>query len=137
MATERVAFTRPAAERIARVVRLVESGKRDESPVDFGVRLQQANTKNVRLCSWTGTWNVQSVQEITFSTAPTVSVTARNVFMTVGGGSGVVVKDREWSLIAVNMTSMAGYVSADIQVFGHAADQQATWYSITTCATAA
>ena len=36
--TERVTFTRPAAERIAKVVREVEAGDRDQAGLTFGVR---------------------------------------------------------------------------------------------------
>jgi hypothetical protein len=37
--TERVTFTKPAAERIAKVVRAVEGGDRDTGPLTFGVRM--------------------------------------------------------------------------------------------------
>lgn len=37
--TERVTFTKPAAERIAKVVRTVEGGDRDTGPLTFGVRM--------------------------------------------------------------------------------------------------
>jgi hypothetical protein len=37
--TERVTFTKPAAERIAKVVRAVEGGDRDAGPLSFGVRM--------------------------------------------------------------------------------------------------
>ena len=36
--TERVTFTKPAAERIAKVVRAVEGGDRDAGPLTFGYR---------------------------------------------------------------------------------------------------
>jgi hypothetical protein len=37
--TERVTFTKPAAERIAKVVRAVEGGDRDTGPLTFGARM--------------------------------------------------------------------------------------------------
>ena len=136
MSVEKVAFTRPAAERIARAVRIVEAGGRDASPLDIGERLQDYRPKTVRLCSWTGSWQALAVKQITFLTAPTVTVTAKNVFMGVDAGSGVVIKDREWCLVAVNMTTQPGYIDDEMQLFGHDESKIARWYSVYTCATA-
>lgn len=136
MSVEKVAFTRPAADRIARAVRIVEAGQRDAGPVNIDGRLQGYQSKDVRLCSWTGSWAPLTVKDITFATAPAVTVTARNVFMGVGGGSGVVIRDREWCLVAVNMTAQAGYIDNEMQLFGHDESEIARWYSVYTCATA-
>lgn len=59
---DRVTFTRPAAERIGKVVRIVEAGDREASPYAVDVRLEERGTK-LRLGLWTATtsWTVASV----------------------------------------------------------------------------
>jgi len=56
--TERVTFTKPAAERIAKVVRAVEGGDRDAGPLTFGVRMASpAAGSSVRFATYTATTN--------------------------------------------------------------------------------
>jgi hypothetical protein len=53
--TERVTFTKPAAERIAKVVRAVEGGDRDAGPLTFGVRMASpAAGSPILLAKFTG-----------------------------------------------------------------------------------
>lgn len=87
--TERVTFTRPAAERIAKAVRKVEQGNRGAEPLRFdrlGISSQQ---KIFRVCTFTGSWNKNTFKAVTFvnvtSTPNTVS--AYNVFLNVNGSS--------------------------------------------------
>jgi hypothetical protein len=54
--TERVTFTRPAAERIGRVVRIVEAGDRKEAALVFGSRSATPTREHVRLGKITATW---------------------------------------------------------------------------------
>lgn len=59
--TERVTFTRPAAQRIARVVRTVESGDRAQSALTFSrIAPAPAAGSQVRFATWTATtdWSV-------------------------------------------------------------------------------
>ena len=68
--TERVTFTKPAAERIAKVVRTVEGGNRDCGPLTFGARFASSSRGSlpIRLAQTSGLWrnepplNVKAVQ---------------------------------------------------------------------------
>lgn len=53
--TEKVNFTRPAADRIAKVVRKVEAGNRDALPLTFR-RLGFGDKSGLRLATFTGNW---------------------------------------------------------------------------------
>jgi hypothetical protein len=74
--TERVAFTKPAAERIARVVRHVESGARDSSPLSFAASIAGGSGSAVKFAAYTATssWPVVS---FTASTVGTNAMTIR------------------------------------------------------------
>jgi hypothetical protein len=148
MSTARVDFTRGAAERIARVVRIVEQGDRDGAPLTFR-RVGGEGGKAIRLCSWAATWYESSTALVTFSSGSTA--TATNVFFGVGPGSGWVAKDAGvWKLVSVRLSGQPGYDGREIQLLGHnssscpdgaecsGADRVTTlqWYSIATCATA-
>ena len=59
MATSRVTFTRPAADRIANVVRIVEQGSRDEAPLKFGRATDSGVGGGVlRIGTFTGAWPI-------------------------------------------------------------------------------
>jgi hypothetical protein len=65
---ERITFTRPAAERIAKVVRQVEGGDRDSSGLTFRrVPPQSPGGSEVRFALWTATtnWLVVSPRGVT------------------------------------------------------------------------
>jgi hypothetical protein len=83
--TERVTFTKPAAERIAKVVRTVEGGDRDAGPLTFGSRLGGVNQKVFRVCTFTGAWSIGSSKTVTFrgvTSTPNTAV-AVNVFVSL------------------------------------------------------
>lgn len=85
--TERVAFTRPAAERIARVVRQVEAGDRKGEPLRFGARAGGGASPVVfRVCTFTGAWIIDSAKTVTFKyqTNTPNTVSATNLFATLG-----------------------------------------------------
>ena len=66
--TERVTFTRPAAERIAKAVRAVEGGDRDTGPLTFGARMSSPPAgSSVRFAHYTATtnWSVVNVTSAT------------------------------------------------------------------------
>ena len=66
--TERVTFTKPAAERIAKVVRAVEGGDRDCGPLTFGARMSSPPAgSSVRFATYTATtnWSVATVTAVT------------------------------------------------------------------------
>ena len=80
--TERVTFTKPAAERIAKVVRAVEGGDRDAGPLSFGNRGVAGNPKLFRVCTFTGAWSINATKTVTFKnqTATPNTVAAVNLF---------------------------------------------------------
>jgi hypothetical protein len=80
--TERVTFTKPAAERIAKVVRAVEGGDRDAGPLTFGNRGVAGNPKAFRVCTFTGAWSINDTKTVTFrnQTATPNTVAAVNLF---------------------------------------------------------
>jgi hypothetical protein len=80
--TERVTFTKPAAERIAKVVRAVEGGDRDTGPLTFGNRGVSGNPKAFRVCTFTGSWSINATKTVTFrnQTATPNTVSAVNLF---------------------------------------------------------
>jgi hypothetical protein len=102
--TDRVTFTKPAAERIAKVVRTVEGGDRDAGPLTFGSRFGGVNQKVFRVATFTGAWSIGSSKTVTFrGVTNTVSVT--NLFVpitkTAATGSCAIAKEgTAWYLIS-------------------------------------
>jgi len=80
--TERVTFTKPAAERIAKVVRAVEGGDRDTGPLSFGNRGVAGNPRTFRVCTFTGAWSINDTKTVTFRNQTTTpnTVAAVNLF---------------------------------------------------------
>lgn len=76
--TERVVFTRPAAERISKVVRAVESGDRGSSGLSFGRPAVADGGKTFRVCTFTGSWAIGASKVVTFSYAPTATQAVTN-----------------------------------------------------------
>jgi len=83
--TERVTFTRPAAERIAKAVRTVEGGDRDTGPLTFGNRGVSGNARLFRVCTYTGAWAIGSTAAVTFKYQTTTpnTVSATNLFFPI------------------------------------------------------
>jgi hypothetical protein len=105
--TERVTFTKPAAERIAKVVRAVEGGDRDTGPLTFGNRGVSGNPKTFRVATFTGAWAIGDTKTVTFrnQTATPNTVAAVNLFAAITAASGsrncAIGKDgTAWYLIA-------------------------------------
>jgi hypothetical protein len=104
--TERVSFTRPAAERIGKVVRTVEAGNRDQGPLTFGARVG-AGGKVFRVCTFTGAWSINGTKTVTFRNQTTTpnTIAAVNLFAAISAPSGTancaIAKDgTAWYLIA-------------------------------------
>jgi hypothetical protein len=105
--TERVTFTKPAAERIAKVVRAVEGGDRDAGPLTFGNRGVGGNPKVFRVATFTGAWSINAEKSVTFrnQTATPNTVAAVNLFAALSSAAGsrncAIAKDgTAWYLIA-------------------------------------
>jgi hypothetical protein len=106
VSTERVDFTRGAAERIANVVRLVEQGDRDGTALRFG-RVVGEQGKVFRVCTFTGAWSKNSFKTVTlkYVTSTPNTFTAVNLFAAIPSSSGAkncaIAKDgTAWHLIA-------------------------------------
>lgn len=90
MSTARVDFTRSAADRIANVVRLVEQGNRDGSPLRLGRAISQESLAKVfRVCTFTGSWSKQDAKTVTFynQTSTPNTVSAINLFAEISTSS--------------------------------------------------
>ena len=104
--TQRVTFTKPAAERIGKVVRTVEAGNRDQGPLTFGPRGVPSGMV-FRVCTFTGSWSINASKEVTFrgvTTTPNTAV-AVNLFAAITASSSsrpcAIAKDgTAWYLIA-------------------------------------
>jgi hypothetical protein len=107
--TQATSFTRPAAERIARVVRKVEAGDRKENALSFQ-RVGGGGGKVFRVCTFTGAWSINATKTITFRNVTTTpnTVVARNIFAALTGSTSTstlrncaIAKDgTAWYLIA-------------------------------------
>jgi hypothetical protein len=99
---ERMAFTRPAAERIAKVVRTVEAGDRDQPGITFGSAMVAPRT--FRMGTFSGEWSIGAAKTVTFR-GSTATVSATNLFAAIATAAGTrncaVAKDgTAWYLIA-------------------------------------
>ena len=166
MSTARVDFTRAAAERIARAVRIVEQGDRGQSGPTWG-RVNETMPAGLKLGTFTGNWEIDTFKTVTLygvtSTPNTASVlnlctpavgfkTAQTsetrfvIFGKVKYTTDPVVVGLQaaptntacvLTLGGVDLSAIAGYSSADIQLLGHNTTGPCLqWYSIATCATA-
>jgi hypothetical protein len=63
--TERVTFTRQAADRIAKAVRAVEAGDRSQEPLTFDHPIPNRDA-SIRSATFTGGWTIGSVKNITW-----------------------------------------------------------------------
>lgn len=165
--TDRVTFTRPAAERIAKIVRKVEQGDRGAE----ALRFERINgvPSSLRLATFTGNWETGTYKTVTLSgSTQTASVynwcnpalggnTASSaesryvIFGRVGGtNSAVELQLRTTQCTAsltlgtLDLTALPGFDAGVIQLLGHGEQSTAStcsgglqWYSITTCSTAA
>jgi hypothetical protein len=105
--TERVTFTRPAAERIAKVVRTVEAGDRDQAGLTFGNRVTGPSGKAFRVATFTGSWSINGEKVVTFRNQTTTpnTVSAVNLFANIATAASsrncAIAKDgTAWYLIA-------------------------------------
>lgn len=146
-----VNFTRPAAERIARAVRVVEIGSRDGSgPVyDRPWYGGAGGSAQLKLGTFTGNWPVESWQTVTlYGSTETAEVynwcnpatgvpdsdstsTRYVIFCSVSGTQSVVEIATDSTLAqecsasmtlqSLNLASLPNYSEAAIQMLGHAA----------------
>lgn len=97
---ERMAFTRPAAERIAKAVRTVEAGDRDQPGITFGSAM--VGPRTFRLATFTGAWpiNTENVVTLQGSTATLLAVNRFFDHPNVGTRNCAVARDgTAWYLV--------------------------------------
>lgn len=154
--TERVTFTRPAAERIARVVRKVEQGNRDCGGLTFG-RVGSGGGVRLQVATFTGSWATGTYKTVTLSgSTATASVynwcnpaegdtanTGATQYVLFGRASGtnsvLEIQMRSTSVTCrmsingMDLTQLPGYSAGSIQLLGHSAKDMTT--NNTACAT--
>jgi hypothetical protein len=102
---DRVVFLRPDAERIARAVRTVEAGNRNETPLTFRrVGGEGGGGSGIRICTFSGAWPVGGLKAVTFLGASR-TVTSLNLFAPVpspgsNGYCAIAKNGTVWYLIA-------------------------------------
>jgi hypothetical protein len=148
---ERMAFTRPAAERIAKVVRAVEAGDRDQPGITYGSALGGVASKTFRMGTFSGEWSVGSAKTVTFR-GSTATVSATNLFWPIPGGPqrdcSIARDGTAWYLLvpqlyAANAATAATLTTASLEfkalpVVALATSSTAVFsVSISTCSTAA
>lgn len=108
MSTARTTFTRPAADRIANVVRIVEQGSRDGAPLTFDRATDSSGGGGAfRICTFTGAWPIGTPKVVSRRNNTSASnITAYNLFSSVSGACEerdcAVAKDgTAWYLVAV------------------------------------
>jgi hypothetical protein len=148
--TERVTFTRPAAERIAKAVRKVEQGNRGAEPLRFD-RIGGGAPYKLTLGTFTGEWQTNSSKIVTYTAGTTTATAAvfnwcnpallddrdagnTNVSRYVifgkvsGTNSAVEIQLKSAStdctstlvLGGVDLSELVGYDASKIQMLGHA-----------------
>jgi hypothetical protein len=117
--TQATSFTRPAAERIARVVRKVEAGDRKENALSFQ-RVGGGGGKVFRICTFAGAWDIGSAKTVTFKNQTTTpnTVSATNLFWPVPDGEErdcAIAKDgTAWYLLVPRLYSANAATAAEI-----------------------
>ena len=143
---ERMAFTRPAVERIVKVVRAVEAGDRDQPGITFGAAT--VGPRTFRMATFTGAWSINSAKTVTLR-GSTATLSAVNLFLDLpsnGQRNCAVAKDgTAWHLIqwqwdvstALSSATLGGSLEfgrINVPSLGTASTVS---ISVTTCSTAA
>jgi hypothetical protein len=109
-----VKFTRPAAQRIAKVVRTVEAGDRGQPGLRFDHPMPGGVQKVFRVCTFTGSWDIGEAKTVTYkyqTSTPNTAV-ATNLFFPVTGTASAdcaIAKDgTAWFLIDVPFYTATG-----------------------------
>jgi hypothetical protein len=119
---DRISFTRPAVERIARVVRAVENAR----PAGAGLRSRavasETKPKPFRVCTFTGAWAINTSKVVTFRNVTTTPNTVSAMNLVCGLSPTAmcevsVAKDgTAWYLVQPNLTQQPGYSGSSTQL---------------------
>jgi hypothetical protein len=69
-----------AVQRIARTIRIVETGDRSERPLTFDPVPVSQQRKTFRIATFTGAWNIGATKTVTFKFATAQTAVATNLF---------------------------------------------------------
>jgi hypothetical protein len=138
-----VSFSRPAAQRIAKAVRTVEAGDRNQPGLTYDHPMPGGGGKVLRVGTVTGQWATAATAVVTFYqvTSTPNTVAATNLYLPIDVASGktaecVIAKGgTQWYLTSVNFTKLKSFSAGEVQMFGHNTSGYAQWYSISTCST--
>ena len=80
-----VSFSRPAAQRIDKAVRVIEAGDRSQPGLTFDHPMPGGG-KVFRVCTFTGSWSIGTTTTLTFQNVTTTpnTVSATNQLFTIG-----------------------------------------------------
>jgi hypothetical protein len=114
-----VSFSRPAAQRIAKAVRVVEAGDRNQPGLTFDHPMPGGGSKLFRVCTFTGAWAISSTKTVAFkyqTSTPNTAV-ATNLFFPVTSTAQLdcaIAKDgTAWFLIDVPFyTASASFITS-------------------------
>jgi hypothetical protein len=135
--SDRVDFTRSAAERIANVVRLVEGGDRDEQSLRFK-RAADEPRKVFRIATFTGAWSINAAKAVTlkYQTTTPNTVSATNLFLGLeptGECDVAIAKEgTAWYLVEVDLTKQPNYSQSGTHVFT-IANGKMEWLGVEEC----
>ena len=110
-----VTFTRPAAERIAHVVRTVERSGRDTKGPTWNPRMEGGGGGDIRLCTFTGEWLIETYKIVTFASNTNATAFATNQLFSVG--DACTAQRAYVSLVKSSETSAADYHLINVQHF--------------------
>jgi hypothetical protein len=148
-----VSFSRPAAQRIAKAVRVIEAGDRNQTGLTFDHPMPSGG-KVFRVATFTGAWAIDSAKTVTFKLQTTTpnTVSATNYFLDLPDNGtrncGIAKEGTAWHLIqwqwySVEAATAATLTTAAIEFntipFAAIATSSTNKFtiSITTCSTAA
>ena len=111
-----VTFTRPAAERIAHVVRTVERSGRDTKGPVWNPRMEGGGGGgDIRLCTFTGEWLIQDYKIVEFASNTNATAFAINRLFSIG--DACTAQRAYVSLVKSSETSAANYHLINVQHF--------------------
>lgn len=144
---DRVVFNSDGAERIVKVVRIVEAGDRGAAPLRFDRVGGGGGGSSTKVGIFGGTWATGQTHAVTVTTAtgtlftlPGFTVSAFNyiapIFTPGTAECSITKAGSYYYLTTFNMTRLPDYVESVTQLLGHQDNGTLKWYSVTTCSTA-
>ena len=127
-----VSFSRPAAQRIAKAVRVIEAGSRSQPGLTFDHPMPGG--KVFRVCTFTGSWSIGTTTTLTFQNVTTTpnTVSATNQLFTIGDACQTQVVyigkiKSDWHLLNVQHHETAVIVSVTLTTAALEFTRRLTW----------